>query len=234
MKYWAILFIFLSLPQTSFAERVKKVKMKRDQIVQVKTALGVATIISVADTPTSLVVGDNEAFKVEFLEQAITIKPLHRNAKSNLYIYTEYRRFDVQLVTVDEPSADYVVYLENVVSPLKLKTLVQWKKSELKFNNDDLTFRINRLGRGDSSLFIEFEVTGSKKLDLDPAWIWISQRKSTIPIQRLVLSSLKMGGGSVSGVIEIQKDDLDQSKPFAFEVKRKAATKVDISRAVSW
>lgn len=235
MKYWVMLFVFLILPALGHAERVRKVKMKRDQIVQVKTALGVATIIQVADAPTSLVVGDNEAFKVEFLEQAITIKPLHRNAKSNLYIYTEFRRFDVQLVTVDEKNADYVVYLENVVSPLKLKSIVTWKKSGLRFENGELGIAVKRLGRSDLSIFAEVEVSAKTNFELDPASVWILQEKNTVPIHRLVLSSLKgTKTNSVRGVIELVKDDLDLSKSFTLEVRRKASTRVEIPRALGW
>jgi hypothetical protein len=235
MKYWLILFISLSLPSLANAERVRKVKMKRDQIVQVKTALGVATIIQVADQPTSLVVGDNEAFKVEFLEQAITIKPLHRNAKSNLYIYTEYRRFDVQLVTVSEGSADYVVYLENVVSPLKLKPVVEWKKSELKFKNGDLSIAVKRLGQSDLSLFVELEFSSASAFEVDPASLWVLQSKTTVPIHRLVLSSFKGSkANAIRGVVEILKDDLNLSKPFTLEIRRKTSTHVEIPRALGW
>lgn len=235
MKYCFILFLLILLPSFANAERVKKVKVKKDQIVQVKTAIGVATIIQVADNPTSLVVGDNEGFKVEFLDQAITIKPLHANARSNLYIYTEYRRFDIELVTVQERSADYVVYLETVVAPLKLKPLVKWNKTDLRFKNDDLQFRIRRLGQSDSSLYIEFEVSSSKNVDFDPGWIWIQQSKSTVPIHRLVMSSFKADqSNSIKGVVELLKDDLNLAKSFSFEIRRKAKTQVDIPRALKW
>jgi type IV secretory pathway VirB9-like protein len=105
--------ILLSLLSVQSWARVRTVEIKKDQIVTVRTALGVATIIQVPDRPTSLVVGDQTAFKVEYLDQAITIKPLHGGARSNLYIYTDYRRFNVQLMTTTEVSADYVVYLES-------------------------------------------------------------------------------------------------------------------------
>ena len=108
---WIFLF-FISFETFAAPSRVKRVPVLPDQIVTVKTALGIATIIQVPDRPNSLVVGDNEAFKVEYLDQAITIKPLHGGAKSNLYIYTDYRRFNVQLITGVEAAADYVVYLD--------------------------------------------------------------------------------------------------------------------------
>lgn len=235
MKHFLVLLALYLASSASHADRVRRVKMKKDHIVQVKTALGVATIIQVADSPTSLVVGDNEAFKVEFLEQAITIKPLYRNAKSNLYIYTEYRRFDVQLVTVEERSADYVVYLENVVTHSKLKPLVDWKNTKLELKNNDLRLRVIRLGRADLSVFLEFEVSGKSKIEFDPSHLWITQKKSVVTIHRLVLSSLKLSGGqSIKGVIEILKGDLDLSKPFTLELRRKATTKLEISKVVGW
>jgi type IV secretory pathway VirB9-like protein len=71
--------------------RVRRVQVQSDQIVTIKTAIGIATIIQVPDRPNSIVVGDLSAFKVEYLDQAITIKPLHSGARSNLYVYTDYR-----------------------------------------------------------------------------------------------------------------------------------------------
>jgi hypothetical protein len=51
--------------------------------------------------------------RVEYLDQAITIKPLSHGSKSNLYIYTDWKRFNVELVSGAESVADYVVYLDN-------------------------------------------------------------------------------------------------------------------------
>ena len=109
--FWILLVTF---PVASFAsERVRHVAVQKDQIITVRTAIGIATIIQVPDRPNSVVVGDQNAFKVEYLDQAITIKPLHGGAKSNLYVYTDWRRYNVQLITGAESSADYVVYFDS-------------------------------------------------------------------------------------------------------------------------
>ena len=63
---WIFLF-FISFETFAAPSRVKRVPVLPDQIVTVKTALGIATIIQVPDRPNSLVVGDNEAFKVDML-----------------------------------------------------------------------------------------------------------------------------------------------------------------------
>ena len=105
MRLLASLLIFASFSDLAFA-RVRKVPVSGDQIVTVKTAIGIATIIQVPDRPNSVVVGDQESFKVEYLDQAITIKPLHSGAKSNLYVYTDWKRYNVQLTTGSEAIAD--------------------------------------------------------------------------------------------------------------------------------
>ena len=93
-------------------QKVRRVEVEKDQIVKIKTAIGIATIIQVPDRPNSVVVGDSNSFKVEYLDQAITIKPVARGARSNLYIYTDWRRFNVELITGNDATADYVVYLD--------------------------------------------------------------------------------------------------------------------------
>lgn len=235
MRCFLIGFVLLVLPPQASAERVRKVTMKRDQIAQVRTAIGVATIIQVPDAPTSLVVGDSEAFKVEFLEQAITIKPLGRSAKSNLYIYTEYRRFDVQLVTVGEPSADYVVYLLNEPVKAKPPSAQSWKQVNFNVSSDSINLRIKRTSQTPKSAFLEFEITGAKSVDVDPSWIWLTQGETTVSIHRLILSSFRLSkDGAIQGVLEVLKADANASAPIALEIRRKRKAGVQIPKVSTW
>lgn len=82
--------------------RVRRVQVQGDRIVTIRTAIGIATIIQVPDSPNSVVVGDQSTFKVEYLDRAITIKPLTFGAKSNLYVYTDWKRYNVQLISGSE------------------------------------------------------------------------------------------------------------------------------------
>lgn len=56
-----ILLMTLSIPSFAFG-RVRKIEVKSDQIITVRTAIGVATIIQVPDRPNSIVVGDQAGF----------------------------------------------------------------------------------------------------------------------------------------------------------------------------
>ena len=111
-----LLFLLL-FPLNLSANPARKVVVHRDEVVTVKTAVGIASIIQVPDQPTSLVLGDSAAFKVEYLNQAITVKPLHGHATSNLYIHTDFERYSVKLVAGAQAAADYVVYLTPFEAP---------------------------------------------------------------------------------------------------------------------
>ncbi len=235
---WIFLFL-ISFDTFAASSRVRKVPVLPDQIVTVKTALGIATIIQVPDRPNSLVVGDNVAFKVEYLDQAITIKPLHGGAKSNLYIYTDYRRFNVQLITGAESIADYVVYLDVPKEKEKSKDTkpsLFWTRFHNSLKSDSISFNVQRLSRTkDGVLIIEFKLKGSAKEKIDPTWFWLTQDGSTTPIHRLILSRLDVDGkNSVDGMIQVLRSDLSISKPFRMELRRKKTSYLTIPEVSSW
>lgn len=237
---FTLVVLFSVLTGMVFADsRVRKVYAEKDQIVNVRTAIGVATIIQVPDKPNSVIVGDMNAFKVEYLDTAITIKPLSSRAKSNLYIYTDYRRFNVQLVTGAEASADYVVYLENQKSKTPVKrpgdraSSVRWKDLSRTLTNEATTFTTNRIGKGPGGvLFIDFTLKSSKFEKMDPAVFWITQRNVTRTIHGLILSSLSITPKAPArGTIEILRSDLIENEPLRIELRRRKTSFLTIQGA---
>jgi len=229
-----ILACSFALPSIA-SSRVRRTEVKPDQVINVKTAIGIATIIQVPDRPTSIVVGDQAAFKVEYLDQAITIKPLHGSAKSNLYIYTDYRRFNVQLVTTSESAADYVVYLENPKEKAR-SAKISWTGFRNRLKNEELSVETKRLARTrDGVLLVEFEVSSSENLKFKPDWIWLTQSGSTKPIHGLVLSGQALSEKMpIQGVLQILKGDVSVSDPIRFEIRRKKTSFLTIPKANSW
>lgn len=214
--------------------RVRRVQVKADQIVAVKTALGVATIIQVPDRPTSVVLGDQSVFKVEYLDQAITIKPLHGGAKSNLYIYTDYRRFNVQLVTTDSGRSDYIVYLEHPKEKLKSSS-VGWQKFNNQLKNENLTFETKRFAKtSDGVLLIEFEIRSSIKEKFRPEWLWLTQNGVGRPIHNLALSSQDLGSSRVAkGIIQVLRDDISKDS-LRIELRRKKTSYLTLPKGILW
>ncbi len=230
---WILIFSFSF--QCSAIASVRKIEVKTDQIVTVKTAIGIATIIQVPDRPNSIVVGDQNAFKVEYLDQAITIKPIIPNAKSNLYIYTDYRRFNVQLVTSSEVSADYVVYLENPIEKQN-KSPGSWMEFKNFLSNDSITLSTKRLAKTkDEFILVEFEVTSQKREKLKADWIWLTQNGLTRPIQNLVLSGQDLAPDkSIQGVMQISRADITETSPMRIELRRSKTSYLTIPKVTSW
>ncbi len=240
-----LIFLILTfLDSESFAQ-VRRAQAPQDQIVTVKTALGIATIIQVEARPTSVVVGDLDSFKVEYLDEAITIKPLSYGARSNLYIYTEWRRYNVRLVSVPKEEADFVVYLESAVRAkseaqalpkMQDSVTVAWIPLNRQLTNEELIFRTKqKLVSPDGLLWIDFEVTATRAGKFDPAWLWITQGGKTRPIHNLILSSLELQPGRpVQGVLQIRRADLNSSESFRIELRRKRTSYMTLHEAESW
>lgn len=222
------LILFLSSPAWA---RVRRVEATQDQIVTIRTALGIATIVQVPDRPNSIVVGDQAGFKVEYLDQAITIKPLRGGAKSNLYIYTDYRRYNVQLVTGAEASADYVVYLDNP-KPKPEKNTIHWMAIGRSVSVDGATLTLKRVARTrDGILLIEFTLTAREKLD--PKWLWLTQSGATRPIQNLFLSSLE-AKQPATGTIQVLQSDVDSSAALKIELRKKKTVFLTLPKVAAW
>ncbi len=235
------LFAFTLLVSCSEAfARVRRVPVNGDQIVTVRTSIGIATIIQVPDRPNSVVVGDQDSFKVEYLDQAITIKPIISGAKSNLYIYTDWKRFNVELVSGSESVADYVVYLENPKEKpqavLSKNLGIKWTEFKNSLRNETLSLNVKRIGRTkDGILLVEFQVTSTKKEVFKPEWLWLTQNGETKPIHNLFMSALELSHrGGISGVLQIREIDLNLNEPIRVELRRTRISYLTIQKASLW
>lgn len=239
-KLLTLLVFSLLTVNSNAAQRVRRVPVQGDQIVTVRTSIGIATIIQVPDRPNSVVVGDQDSFKVEYLDQAITIKPLSHGAKSNLYIYTDWKRFNVELVSGSESVADYVVYLENPkekpITQGRSDSGIKWTEFKNNLKNENLELHVKRVGRAkDGILLVEFTVSSKKKEAFKPEWIWLTQNGETRPIHNLFLSALEASPQrGISGVMQMREVDLNTSEPVRLELRRKKLSYLTISKVASW
>ena len=234
LPLWLLLAL---LPLEAFGStgKIRRVSARQDEIVTVRTALGIASIIQVPDTPNSLVLGDKEAFKVEYLDRAITIKPLDRHAKSNLYIFTNYDRYNVELTTVSQAAADYVVYL----SPFKkaANSNLRWTAWNKSMRIGSLSLNVKRLGRAPGKyLIIEFRLSSKLETKIDPGWIWITQSGETRPVHGLSLSDLSTKPARpVQGVIQLLMEDIRPDAPLSLEVRKNGqATSLALPEVLKW
>lgn len=223
--------------------KIRKVTVIGDQIITVKTALGIATIIQVPDRPNSVVVGDQDAFKIEYLDQAVTIKPLQMGAKTNIYIYTDWKRYNVELVSGSESVSDYVVYLENPKdkkeiseSPLAKNDATKWFELTNTLRSGDIILKTKRVAKLKNGILqIEFYLASEKKQKINPEWIWLTQKNKTKPIHNLILSSLEISSDSkVQGIMQVLLSDIESNESFRVEMRRNGISYLTIKKVDSW
>jgi len=228
------LILWLALMNNAWASKVRHVEVGKDEIVSVRTSIGIATIIQVPDRPNSAVVGDQDSFKVEYLDQAITIKPLVNGAKSNLYVYTDYRRFNIELITGPQVSADYVVYLKQPKE--KKSDPVVWKRFSNSLTNGSIRLDVKRIGVFSKEiLLVEFELSSMKKIVFKPEGLWLSQGNETRPIHNLVLNSLDLlPGKKIMGLMQIKKTDLSPFENLKLELRKEKTSYLTLPKVNSW
>jgi len=97
------------LTTNAIAKPTRTLELSEADVGQVHSSLGYSTILQFDARPTSAVLGDQDAFKVEYVGNSLTIKPLVPGARTNLFVFTDYERFSFRLITGASSQVDYVV-----------------------------------------------------------------------------------------------------------------------------
>lgn len=241
IQFFTMVIVTLATTAAMANSKVRRVIVNGDQIVTVRTALGIATIIQVPDRPNSVVVGDQNSFKVEYLDQAVTIKPLQPGAKTNIYIYTDWKRYNVELISGSEVVSDYVVYLENPkekeqANASKKTDPIKWIEFKNNLRNGDISLETKRVAKLKNGILqIEFYLTSERKQNINPEWLWLIQAGKTRPIHNLILSSLELSPrAKVQGILQLMGNDIQSSESFRIEMRRNTTTFLTIKKVDSW
>lgn len=226
--------IFVSYSAVA-SSQIRKVIVKEDDILTVKTALGIATIIQLPDPIQSAIIGDQSGFKIEYLDRAVTIKPLRWGAKTNLYLVTEKRRYNVKLHTGQQEVADYIVYVRN--PEISLST-VKWVSVGKYVLLDGMKLTVDRVGKTASGFLLleaSLTVTTTQPSSIKPGEIWVKQNGNSKVINSLFLSDLKFKKNAPLRIgISLAKSDLVQGKPVTLEVRGQKVLVVQVAEGFLW
>ncbi len=114
----AITFTLLCLfLKTSVAKPSRAIELADAEVGRINTALGYSTILQFDSRPTSVVLGDQDGFKVEYVGNSLTLKPLAAGGKTNLFVFTDYERFSFQITVGARALVDYVVQVKRKRMP---------------------------------------------------------------------------------------------------------------------
>lgn len=230
MKY--IFTLLLLIHSMGFASPIRKANLRPDGIININTALGIATIIQLPETIQSIIIGDQSGFKVEYLDKAVTIKPLRWGAKTNLYLVTEKQRYNIRLHTDRQESADFIVYVQTP----KDEATVKWKNFEKRVQTANSTFEILRVGTSKAGfLILTGRLCTQDSQTIKPEEFWVFQGSSSRTINGLYISSNKASAKTpIEFGISLSKSDLEERKSLRIELKTNSAWALEIPWEVLW
>lgn len=231
LLFFALTFSFYVSAQ------IRKVPFSDDQILTVKTALGIATIIQLPETIQSAIIGDQSAFKIEYLDKAVTIKPLRGSAKTNLYLVADKKRYNIRLHTMNQETADYIVY---IVAPGTESSLSRalWLKSGKSTDLNGLLLTIERVGVTESDFVLidlSLKLKTNEFVTIKPEDVWVYQQDNSKIINSLFLSSAKLSKEKPIRIgISVAKSDLVKGKPLRIEFKGTKTISITVSEGILW
>ncbi|MBN8542390.1 MAG: TrbG/VirB9 family P-type conjugative transfer protein [Deltaproteobacteria bacterium] len=234
MKWLAAALLTVILMSSPVNAHVRNITANGDNILNVRTALGIATIIQLPETIQSAIIGDGSGFKVEYLDRAVTIKPLRFGVKTNLYLVTEKRRYNLRLVTQAQDLADYVVYVRNP----DIKDAVRWRKFNQFGEADNIRLTVNRIAVSDGGFVLidaKISSNSNETKALKPEDFWIVQGNTSRTVNGLFVSGLGVSKSNpISVGISLAKSELVATKPIVIELRMKHKISVSISEANLW
>jgi hypothetical protein len=134
----------LALCHIALADGVRTVYVKPNSIEPIYLSMGKSTVLRFRDHPRKIVIGNQNYFGVEFIENDVALQPLGQ-IKTNMFVYTETRTYGFYLI-VGQGRSDDLAKVE--WQPLEIKSkeilkpmtpMISMKKItgiSVKLNND--------------------------------------------------------------------------------------------------
>lgn len=201
----ALLLFFVFEARGSTA---KVLNLKDNQVATIKTAPGYSTILQFESRPTSVILGDQDAFKVEYIGTGITIKPILRSSKSNLFVFTNYDRFNFKLVTANAADIDYVVQVKRK-NELPKKNIKAVNKKVASQGIELLLKKAEILENKDLSITFSFSSKKRKNVRVIPQSFGVFQGTKWLTVENLTLSSFDL---PMTGTMTINSSDFEPNQ----------------------
>lgn len=103
------LLSFLSF--NALASRIRTVHVNDEKMQPISLKMGKATVVRFSDKPNKVVIGNQNYYSVEFIENDLTIQPLG-DVETNLFVYTPHRTYGFLLKVCHSCRYDDLVYVK--------------------------------------------------------------------------------------------------------------------------
>jgi hypothetical protein len=227
-----LLLLALCLAPKSYAKSMRTVHLSEKDMETVLVEPGYSTLIKFDSHPEPGLIGDQDAFKVEYMKNMVAIKPLASKGQTNLFLFTKEGQFNFQLVA-GRGRHDNIVYAQagagNSVSGVQVKPAI--------LVDDLLTRKIGKAAsQNGRKLVLESIATPISRSTLVlhilieqpqgaekvlPEMLSLSQGKKKVTIENVFLESRqgKAGISSIGGLLLIRADALKRAESLRLELQ---------------
>lgn len=202
------------------AKGIRTMNLSENDVAQVRVALGYSTLLQFDARPSQVIVGDQDSFKVEYAGNSIAVKPMISGVSTNLFIVTEYDKFNFRITSGQGFEPDYIIRVKRKKeSPQDVSTGLITKALNTKAQKNGVALRLMSLAstKSSTSLIYSFEITArDKKISFQPGDFEIVQGSRSLPIENIYLEKLALFKGQKAyGMILIRKEDLRKKQQTA-------------------
>ena len=124
MKKLVLACVLLCCSSVMMASGIRTVQVNATKMQLIYLKMGRATVLRFTEKPKKVVIGNQNYYSVEFIENDLTIQPLGK-VETNLFVYTPYRTYGFILRVCSSCRSDDLVFV-------KWKSKYQWPKVTTK------------------------------------------------------------------------------------------------------
>lgn len=205
--------ILLSCFHFAFAKGIRTLTLSENDVAQVRVSLGYSTLLQFDSRPNQVIVGDQDSFKVEYAGNSIAIKPVLSGVSTNLFIVTDYDKFNFRISSGQGFEPDYILRVK------RKKELPQESSSGLitrmvnaSTERSGVALKLISVAstKSNTAMIYSFEVAAKdQKFTFQPGDFEVTQAGRSLPIENIYLERLELSKGQKAyGMILIRKQDI--------------------------
>lgn len=203
----------LLAPLTSFAKSVKTLSVDESEVAQVRVSLGYSTLLQFDSRPVQAIVGDQDSFKVEYVGNSIAIKPLMSGVSTNLFVITEYGKFNFRISSGRGFEPDYILKIKRKSSAVTdASSGIMTKSVGTSRTVGGITLRLISVASAkvNAPMIYSFELySKDKRINFQPGDFEILQSGRSLPIENIYIERLSIDKGQrLFGMVHVKREHL--------------------------
>ena len=211
------------ISHAAVAKGIRTIAVTENEVVPVRLAIGYSTLLQFDSRPTQVIVGDQDAFKVEYVGNSVAIKPLANDSSTNLFIANQFERFNFRLTSGRGFEPDYILKVKRkrddvgaASTSLKTKSIIrEGMQKGMRVKLLTVTTTQNNF-----AVIYSFEVAAiNHRRTFQPGDFEVLQAGRSLPIENIYLERLVLERGQkFQGVVVVLKKHIRQRQRTSIRV----------------